>query len=147
MTRMLKVTVELCPGGREEGRRVLATADISRIKSGPYSDYKVLLEEDTLGCVGSATLRSASVLDLVARGIAAALAGKEELPPRPLLPEVPVHVSDGMPYVRMREIPQPARTLFSANMKYSTCPFIQEDPEPMGCAYASDWEDFLAGRR
>jgi hypothetical protein len=68
---------------------VLATADISRIKSGPHSDYKVRLEEDVSGSVGTATLRDYprySAWDLVARGIAAAIAGKEELPPTPLLP-------------------------------------------------------------
>jgi hypothetical protein len=54
---MLKITVELFPGGREEGRRVLATADISRIKSGKVADYDVSLEDGALGSVGTATLR------------------------------------------------------------------------------------------
>ena len=76
---MLRVTVELWPGGRESGRRVLATADIARIKSGAHADYEVDLREELLGDVGdTATVReyprwSASVWDLVGRCIAAAL--------------------------------------------------------------------------
>jgi hypothetical protein len=90
---------------------------------------------------------AASVWDLVARAIAAALAGEEELPPRPELPDVPVHWSGDLPYVRMREIPETARSLFRKNMSFSTKPVIEDDPEPMDCVYARDWEDFLAGAR
>lgn len=149
---MLKVVVELWPGGRESGRRVLATADIARIKSGPHADYEVRLQDEILGDVGTGLLYeyprfAASVWDLVARSIATALSGKEELPPRPQLPRVPVHRSGDIPYVRMREIPELARTLFLQNMHLSTMPVIEEDAEPMGCAYAWDFEAFLAGQR
>jgi hypothetical protein len=151
---MLRVTVELWPGGRESGRRVLATADIARIKSGAHADYEVDLHEALLGDVGdTATVPeyprwSASVWDLVGRCIATALnGGREELPLRPLLPDVPVHDSDGLRYVRMREIPEPARTFFQKNMAYSTRPLIENDAQPMDCAYARDWLDFLAGAR
>lgn len=149
---MLRVTVELWPGGREGARRVLATADIARIKSGAHADYEVLLHEEVLGKVGIGALHeyprfAASVWDLVARSIAAALSGREELPPRPLSPRVPVHWSGGVPYVRLREIPEPAGTLFRKNMRSSTMPVIEEDAEPMACAYAWDFEAFLAGHR
>nr|WP_244112486.1 hypothetical protein [Burkholderia gladioli] len=151
---MLRVIVALWPGGRESSKRVIATADIGRVRSGAHADYQVHLEEGLLGDVGDiATVReyprwSASVWDLVARCIAAGLnGGKEELPERPTLPSVPVHLSDGLRYVRLREIPEPAQTLLRRRMAYSTCPVIDEDPEPMGCAYASDWEDLLRGWR
>lgn len=151
---MLRVIVELWPGGRESSKRVIATADICRVRSGAHADYQVHLEEGLLGDVGDiATVHqyprwSASVWDLVARCIAAGLnEGKEELPERPMLPSVPVHISDGLCYVRMREIPEPAQTFFRRRMAHSTCPVIDADPEPMGCAYASDWEDFLRGWR
>lgn len=149
---MLRVTVELRPGGGESGRRVLATADIARIKSGAHADYEVMLREDVLGDVGSGVISeyprfAATVWDLVARSIATALSGGEELPPRPLSPRVPVHWSGDLPYVRMREIPEPAQTLFRKNMRLSTMPVIEEDEEPMGCAYAWDFEAFLAGHR
>jgi hypothetical protein len=152
--QMLKVIVELWPGGRESGRRIIATANIVRIKNGALADYEVDLHEDLLGDVGDApTLRgyprwSASVWDLVARGVAAALNnGDEQLPARPTPPEVPVHESDGLQYVRMREIPEPARTHFRKNMAFSTRPVIEEDPEPLDCAYVWDWQHFLAGAR
>lgn len=74
------------PGGREGGCRVLATADIVRIKSGAHADYEVMLQEDVLGEVGGGALHdyprfSASVWNLVARRIAAALSAGEEWPP------------------------------------------------------------------
>jgi hypothetical protein len=149
---MLKVTVELWPGGRESGRRVLATADIVRVKNGAHADYEVRLHDDVLGDIGTATLTgyprfAGSVLDLAARAIATALAGSEALPARPVLPEVTVHKSGTTPYVRMREIPEPARTLSARNMSSSTCPLIDEDEEPRGCVYAWDWEAFLRGAR
>ena len=151
---MLRVTVELWPGGRESGKRVIATADIGRVRRAAFADYQVQLEEGVLGAVGDVAYVSdyprwsASVWDLVARSIAAALnGGQEELPPRPLLPVVTVHESGTVRYVRLREIPEPAQTFFRQRMAHSTRPVIEEDPEPMGCAYAEDWEDFLRGRR
>ncbi|MDH6149552.1 hypothetical protein OKW46_003477 [Paraburkholderia sp. WSM4179] len=149
---MLRVTVELWPGGRESGKRLLATADIVRVKSGALADYAIRLYDDVLGDIGTATLTgyprcAGTVLDLATRAIATALAGSEQLPPRPVMPEVTVHKSGTTPYVRMREIPEPARTLFARNMRSSTCPLIEEDDEPRGCVYAWDWEDFLRGAR
>lgn len=111
---MLKVTVELWPGGRESGKQLLATADIGRVKNGTHAAYEIELRDEVLDDIGVARLYdyprySASVLDLVAGGIAAALSdGKEALPARPVLPEVTVHKSnDGVPYVRLYEIPEP----------------------------------------
>lgn len=151
---MLRVTVELWPSGRESGKRVIATADIGRVKDGALADYEVHLEESTLGDVGHiATVCeysrwSASVWDLVARCIAAALnGGQEGLPSRPTLPEVPVHDSGGLQYVRLREIPEPARTFFQRRIVNSTRPMVSDDPEPMDCAYVWDWDAFLGCRR
>nr|WP_081071676.1 hypothetical protein [Burkholderia cepacia] len=151
---MLRVTVELWPGGSESSKRVIATADIGRIKDGKLADYKVYLQEGLLGDVGDvAYVRryprwSATVWDLVVRCLSAALnGGKEKLPERPVLPNVPVHTSGTERYVRLSEIPEPANTFFRRNIAFTTCPVIEEDSEPIDCAYASDWEDFLQGRR
>lgn len=149
---MLRVTVELWPGGREAGRRVLATADLIRVKSGALADYSVVLRDDVLGEIGTGELNeyprfAASIWDLVARAVAIGLAGREDLPPRPQLPDVPVHKIGTLPYVRFREIPEPARSLFKKNMRNSTVPVIDEDPQPNDCAYAWDWEAFLSGAR
>ena len=148
---MLKVTVEIWPGGRESGRRTLATADIGRIRNGGLAEYRVELHEDVQGDIGTANLLdhprySTTIWDLVARAIAVALTGKEELPPRPRKLDVPVHVAGNIPYIRLRKIPEPARSLFEKRMVYSTRPVIEEDPQPMDCVYAWDWTDFLAGR-
>jgi hypothetical protein len=149
---MLKVTVEIWPGGRESGRRVLATANIGRVKNGALADYRVELNEEPHGKICGSLQDyprySVTLWDLVARAVAVALTGKEELPQRPQQLNVPVHTSSGnTPYVRLREIPEPARSLFEKRMAYSTRPVIEEDPRPMDCVYAWDWTDFLAGRR
>lgn len=152
---MLRVTVELLPGGFDSAKRVIATADIARMRDGATADYEVRLREDLLAGVGErATVAnyprwSASVWDLVARCIATSLNdGREELPSRPVTPEVSVHTSgQGTRYVRLREIPEPARTFFAHNMSRSSRPEVLDDPFPMDCAYAHDWEDFLLGRR
>jgi hypothetical protein len=145
---MLRVTIELLPGGRESGKRVIATADIARVSGGALADYSVALEEAVLGEVGErARVRgyprwAGSVWDLVARSIAAALnQGREALPPRPVPPAVTVRTNDaGFRYVRLDEIPEPARTFFDQNLAGSGIP-------DHGCAYAHDWFDFLNGHR
>ena len=149
---MLKVIVEFWPGGRDNGRRVLATAKIGRVKNGALADYKVELHEDVLGDLGAATLHgyprfATTIWDLVARAIAIGLTGKEGLPPRPQPLDVPIRKAGNLAYVRLREIPEPAHSLFRKRLAYSTQPVIEEDAEPMDCAYAWDWLDFLAGAR
>lgn len=144
---MLRVTVELLPGGRVQGRQTLATADIGRVRSGAQADYQVDMEERLLpdqvwsGALQDYPRWSASVWDLVARSIAVALTGKEELPPRPQRPQVPVHTFDGgMRVVHLDEIPEPTRTFFAQNLRGSGTP-------GSGMAFAWDWDDFLAGQR
>lgn len=131
---MLRVTVELWPGGRESSKKVIASADIGRVKNGAHADYEVRLSESPIGSVGIGHVReyprwSASVWDLVARCIAAALnGGQEGLPSRPTLLEVPVHDSGGLQYVRLREIPEPARTFFQRRIVNSTRPMVATTP-------------------
>ncbi|MCC8402013.1 hypothetical protein LJ655_08920 [Paraburkholderia sp. MMS20-SJTN17] len=145
---MLRITVELWPGGHEQRRRTIATASIGRVHDGAFADYQATLSEELLGEVGDVALVrgyprwSASVWDLVARGIAVALNnGAEVLPARPTLPVVQVHVSgDGVRYVWLGEIPEPAGTFFRHRLYGST------DPQP-GCAYPHDREHFLGGGR
>lgn len=145
---MLRVTVELLPGGREIGKRVIATADIARVDGGALADYRVALEDATLGKVGEpAIVKSyprwaSNVWDLVVRCLAASLnQGREELPPRPAQPEVTIRTNDaGFRYVRLDEIPEPARTFFDKALAGSGIP-------DRDCAYAHDWFDFLNGLR
>ena len=148
---MLRITVELLPGGREQEKRVIATADIARVSDGRFgalADYRVALQDAVLSEVGErAVVRSyprwsASVWDLVARGIAAALNQDiEALPARPAKPQVKVHTNDaGFRYVRLDEIPEPTRTFFDRKLAGSGIP-------DHGCAYAHDWFDFLNGYR
>lgn len=148
---MLRVTVELLPGGREREKCVIATADITRVSDGSLgalADYRVALQDAVLGEVGErAVVRgyprwADSVWDLVARGIAAALnRDTEALPARPAKPEVTVYTNDaGFRYVRLDDIPEPTRTFFDRRLAGSGIP-------DHGCAYAHDWFDFLSGHR
>ena len=149
---MLLITIELLPSGCADGHGALAIAEIGRIQGGRLGRYAVTLREEPFGLAGEGQLSgyprySASIWDLVARCIAVGLTGKEELPARPRIPLVPIHFSDSLAYVRLSEIPEPARALFASNIRNSACPVIAGEPEPTGCAYLWDWEDFLDGRR
>ncbi|MDT6960798.1 hypothetical protein QTN24_04755 [Cupriavidus sp. SZY C1] len=148
---MLKVTEIVRPDGSGSGREI-ATAYIGRLELSATPDYAVRLLEDQREHGETRTLHAyprhvSSVFDLVARALAVALTGTEELPPRPEPISVPIHRSGNTDYVRLGEIPEPAATLFRKRIEYSGCPVIEEDPTPMDCAYASDWQDFLTGRR
>ncbi|SOZ36205.1 hypothetical protein [Cupriavidus neocaledonicus] len=147
---MLKVTVEVV--GQNGSARGIATAYIGRLERSATPDYVVQLHEDQRQHGEKRTLHAyprhaSSIFDLVARALAVGLTGNEELPPRPEPLSVPTHRSGNTSYVRLGEIPEPAATLFRKRIEYSTCPVIEEDPTPMDCAYASDWQDFLTGRR
>jgi hypothetical protein len=147
---MLRVVVELWPDGSESGRRLLASAKIGQVKSGALANYRIELDEDVTGTIGVAELRdypryASSIWDLVARSIAAALTGSEMLPPRPQQLDVLVRTAGNIPYVRLREIPEPARSLFKKRIAFSTRPLVEQDPEPYDCAYAWDFQDFLTG--
>ncbi|WP_066739188.1 hypothetical protein [Cupriavidus sp. D384] len=149
---MLKITVEVVRPGRDESGKEIATAYIGRFERSAVSDYVVQLSEPPFGDREKRTLHAypryaASVFDLVARALAVGLTGIEVLPPRPQVPSVPIHQSGDTRYVRLSEIPEPAATFFRKRIEFSGCPVIEEDPEPMQCAYASDWLDFLGGRR
>ncbi|UIF86109.1 hypothetical protein [Cupriavidus sp. UYPR2.512] len=151
---MLRLTVELFPGGRESGRRTLATANIARERSGALADYSIGMNEDLLDDVYTGELKdyprwSGSIWDLVARAIAVALTGEEALPKRPAVPDVPIHRSGvpGAAYVRLCEIPEPARTFFVNHIRYETRPIVSEVPDPLDCAHLWEWESFLNGGR
>lgn len=145
---MLRVSVELWPEGQKKGSTVLAVADIERIRSGVRSDYSVDLFEDVgyrrwSGTVDSYPRWSASVWDLVARSIASALSGSEALPKRPTPVVAPIHRFDGVSFVRLREIPQPARRHFEQSIQGKTRPVISGVSDPCACGW--DWFDFING--
>ena len=107
---MLRVTVELLPGGDESRRRLLGTATNANVSGGEIADYDVHVTSDDLEGVRHAVLkryprRASSVLDLVLRAVGRTLMLQERVPkrPQPLSKIVPVRTSKtGIPYVRMR---------------------------------------------
>ena len=148
---MLRITIELLPGGRDSSKRTLGVAEIANVRAGPVADYTVRVTDDLGGSWSGSLLRyprwAATVWDLALRGIAKTMTGRERLPRRPRPLRVPVHHDGSCVYVRFSEIPEPARSAFERSIAHSTCPLVEHDPEPRGCAFAHDWFDFLAGRR
>ena len=147
---MLRVTVDLIPNGDESCRREIARADIGNIGRGALAKYRSRVRETGVDGNRMAEIKdyprwSASVWDLVLRVIAKALTGKEELPARPQPLEVRLYQVDGLSYVRLDEIPEPARAAFMRNLRGSACPVVER--ELAGCANAWDWEAFLHGKR
>lgn len=153
---MLRITVEI-EHPLSHSRRVIASGMIGNHASAELSDYIVVLNEaygrlkdQQCGAVKQYPRFSASVWDLVARAIVTTLYGSETLPERPasVSSRVPVHkTSDGLPYVRLAEIPEPARSAFEYNMdsNASTCPIIEGEPRDI--AYSWDLKAFLEGAR
>jgi len=88
---MLQVTVELLPFGDPDAatRKHLGTVEIVNIGGArAQASYEVRVFDEAGERIATGHLEdyprfSATVWDLVARGVATALAGKEELPPRP----------------------------------------------------------------
>lgn len=149
---MLCITIELLPGGSEHGRRVLASGEIARVTGGRLATYSVALSEESLGSIGNCKLvayprYAATIWDMVARCVAIAMTGHEQLPVRPGLPEVPVRRAGSVAYVRLSEIPQPARALFERNLQSSTQTLIAGVDESCDCVRLTLWESFLDGNR
>ena len=146
---MLRVTVELIPGGRESGRRTLTIAEIGNIGGAELADYRVELGDEVAGLkiaeIKQYPRWSASIWDIVLRCIAKALGGTERLPKRPtpileLVPTYPEPEGRSYAYVILEEIPKPIRTAFFKNIRHSSVP-------GSGRAYRHDWTDFVKGQR
>lgn len=146
---MLKVTVSIVPGGLGAERK-LGELFITNVAGGALANYKCFLTADDSVSTHVDIKRyprwAAPVWDLVARAIAKALSGKERLPPRPSQVKVPIRTdaATGLQYVRMEDIPEPAKTAFSRRTRGSTAPVI---PGERDCVYPGDWLRFIELRR
>lgn len=142
---MLRVTVSIVPGGIGAERKI-GELRISNVEGGALANYKCLLTADdsipTHADINAYPRWSVTVWDLVARAIAKALSGQERLPRRPVQVKVPIHTDSdtGLQYVRMGDIPEPARTAFDRRMQGSTAPVIFGETD---CVYAEDWLRFI----
>lgn len=141
---MLNVTIRLMPSGR-----VLGSMNIRNVAGSKLADYAVRLSAEGEGYregkVHQYARFSASIWDLVARAAIKTLTGDESFPERPDELSVPYHYTDkDLAYVRLSEIPQPARTVFRRRMSASTRPDIEDGQETY---WAWDWEAFTQGNR
>lgn len=161
---MLRVTVEILPGGREASARTLSVAHIwnkgnsakgtnygVRLGSdAPDIDHKSQAYDDTnrTGELRHYPRWSASVWDLVARALQRAL---RESPKQQSMGAFPTHIatlvpvlkSDTISYVRLCDMPDFVRPHFEKFLSHKTCPLIESEDDPRGCAYSWDWHSFL----
>lgn len=141
---MLRVTIELVPSGR-----VLGTMQITNVRGNKLADYAVQVSAEGEAYWEGKVLQyarfSASIWDLVARAAMQAITREERIPERAAALDVPYYYSDeGTPYIRVNDIPQPARAVFKRRMANSTRPGFDEDQENY---WAWDWEAFVEGSR
>lgn len=153
---MLRITIEI-ENPRTRSRRMIASGMIGNQARAELSDYIVVLneafgrfKEQQAGAVMQYPRFGASVWDLVARALVATLYGSEILPERPatVSSRVPVRKTpDGLTYVRLTDIPEPARAAFEYNLdsNASACPVIEGEPREI--AYSWDLTSFLSGSR
>jgi hypothetical protein len=64
--------------------------------------------------------------------------------PAPRALEIPIRRDKDLPFVCMRDIPEPARSVFEERMHHSTRPVV---PGYFDAVYVWDWLDFLGGNR
>lgn len=161
---MLRVTVELLPGGRENSARTLSVAHIWRkritkkgasygIRLGseaPDIDHKEQAydEDNRTGELRYYPRWSASIWDLVARSLQRTLrtSPKQQTMgpfPQAVAALVPVLKSGDLSYVRFQDMPAFVRPHFEKFMDRKTAPLIEEEDDPRGCAYVWDWQSFL----
>lgn len=161
---MLRVTVELLPGGREHAARTLSVAHIwneGRSKKGAHYGIRLgrempdidhnaqAYDKDNLtGKLRHYPRWSASIWDLVARSLQRTLRTNSKQQSMGAFPQaiaelVPVLKSGDIPYVRFQDMPDFVRPHFQKFMGHQTVPIIEEEDDPHGCAYAWDWNNFL----
>lgn len=148
---MLRVTIELLPGGRDGGRNVLATTNIGQETDDVLADYRVDLFDELLGNVGVGAVReyphfAASVFDLVVGALAVGLRGSEELAMRSQQVDAPARWVGDVEYVCLWEIPEPAQSIFRQHVARFPALVIETESSPKDCAYAAIWRRFRAGQ-
>jgi len=64
--------------------------------------------------------------------------------PAPKAIDVPIRRHEDLSFICMRDIPEPARSVFEERMNHSTCPVV---PGYFDAVYVWDWLEFLGGNR
>jgi hypothetical protein len=133
----MEVKIGLRPGGK--GYKLLDTVQLWRDAHG--------LNASSIPATGSPRLMRgiaprasyADPWDLAAHALRLTTFGKDELPaPQEL--DVPIRRHGNLSFVCMRDIPEPARSVFEERMKYSACPVI---PGFSDAVYSWDWLHFV----
>lgn len=139
----LQVDIGLRPGGRGSVRPLAMACAVRETDATLSVGFKEA--EGPVGHQAGHALRSQyrDVWDLAEHVLRLSMFGADELPAATAL-DVPVHKSGNLPYVRIGEVPEPARNVFERRMAHSTRPVIAG---ALDAVYAWDWTDFLGGQR
>lgn len=140
---MLRVILELVPGGREDKKRVIGVMEICNQGGGVVSDYKVRggahFEEVKEGVVKAYPRWSESIWGLVGRSCARLVNESDtslgKKPKEVGIPEGGVIDLDSLPEVMGRA--------FDSALYGSTCPYV----EGKNLAYTWDFKAFLTGSK
>jgi hypothetical protein len=133
----MEVKIALRPGGR--GYKLLDTVDLWRDADG--------LNASSIPATGAAQLfrgiapraHYADPWALAEHALRLTTFGKDELPaPQEL--DVSIRRHGNLSFVCMRDIPEPARSVFEERMKLSACPVIPGFPDAV---YSWDWLHFV----
>lgn len=148
---MLKITVSIIPHGIGPERQ-LGELRIANVGGGRIADYRCTLSGEGLPQPLVSEVRhyprwAEPIWDLVARAICKTLAERERLPRRPAPLQVPVlsDPSSGISYVRVSDMPEPARSEFLQWATGSSGPVIEGETIG-GCFYVSPWRGCSRGR-
>jgi hypothetical protein len=138
-----KVSIFLAPGGRRNSVKHLAMATIRDNEDSTVSVES--FEIATNYFLPSIPIRPVydDPWSLAEHALRAAVFGDDVLPAaKPL--DIPIFESGDIPYIRIRDIPEPTRTIFDEHMNYSDVPAVEEAGDAV---YAWDWLSFLGAEK
>lgn len=136
----LVVAVELVAGGvrrpqQLESIQVIAQGALGVLEH--FSEVEQPTSTEFILCDGDS-----NPCHLAVRAICRALFGTNSPPLVPIPFNPPVHEHNNVKYVRLAEIPEPARGAFSRRLNGSTIPCIPHEQRE-NVAYSWDWDSFV----
>jgi hypothetical protein len=137
--QVCRIEILLVPGGRIKSAKSLAIASIEHNEDGTVNVGSSEIGIDQHFDALPMRNRYDDVWSLAEHALRVAVFGADLLPAaKPL--DIPIFKCDGIQYIRIRDIPEPTRTVFDERMSHSTVPIIKGASDAV---YVWDWLNFL----